>query len=122
MIALDTIRQFIQTHPRKAAVLAVAVILSAGLTVWVLRFATSGRAPSPIRARQSFPSPTTDDRKPTATPTPTPRPDGPGDYACAPEGVCNLYSDEVRNQYCTTTYADPGCLDACGDAAKRCTK
>ncbi len=59
---------------------------------------------------------------PTATPTPTPRPTGPGHFACSAEGDCNLYSDEARKQYCSVTYADNRCLDACGDPATRCRK
>lgn len=58
--------------------------------------------------------------RPVPTPTPTPRPTGPGPYACAFEGACNIYSDEVRVQKCTVTYADSYCLDKCGDPAKRC--
>lgn len=54
------------------------------------------------------------------TPTPTPRPTGPGSYACDPVGQCKLYSDAVRKEKCTVTYADLLCLDRCGDTAKRC--
>lgn len=123
MIVLDAIRQFVQTHPKKAALIAAAVILYAALNVWVYRIATSGRSVLPIRINtDKSTSPQAREQKPVATPTPTPRPTGPGDYACSPEGVCNLYSDEMRKQYCTTTYADPGCLDQCGDKAKQCSK
>ncbi len=51
-----------------------------------------------------------------------PRTTGQGNYACSLEGVCNVYSDEARKQYCTTTFADNRCLDQCGNESKRCTK
>ena len=54
------------------------------------------------------------------TPTTTPRPTGPGTYACDPVGQCKIYSDDVRKEKCTVTYADLHCLDRCGDATKRC--
>ena len=57
---------------------------------------------------------------PTPTPTPTPRPIGPGTYACDPVGQCKIYSDDVRKEKCTVTYADLHCLDRCTDAVKRC--
>lgn len=57
------------------------------------------------------------------SPTPTPLPkNGPKPYACSKEGVCNLYSDQTRKDFCSVTYADPSCLSQCGDTAKRCTK
>lgn len=126
MLSIDTVRRFIQTHPRKVAIVAAAVIVYAALNVWVFRYATSGRVASPMEAIKSggFPSaaPKALETKPTATPTPTPRLTGPGTYACSPEGVCNLYSDQMRKDYCTQTYADALCLDQCADPAKRCSR
>lgn len=148
MLSLQTIRQFIQTHPRRVAVIIAVIVVYAVLNVWVYRYATGNNASSPMAAIQSFftkklpeaiksggfPSgstplridtgksltPSSREVKPTTTPTP--RPTGPGNYACSPEGVCNLYSDEMRTQYCRKTYADPLCLDQCADPAKRCSK
>ncbi len=123
MKIIDSIRQFLQTHPKKAALIAGAVILYAVLNVWVFRIATSGRSVLPIRINtDKSTSPQAKEQKPVATPTPTPRPTGPGVYACSPEAACNLYSDTMRKQYCTTTYADSLCLDQCGDKTKQCTK
>lgn len=127
MLSINSIRQFISAHPRKAAVIAVAVILYAVLNVWVYRWVTSDRRAPKNYQGLTLPKQgeTFSDSKsatPRPTPTPTPRPTGPGVYACSPEAACNLYSDAVRQQYCTTTYADSLCLDQCGDAAKRCSK
>lgn len=57
--------------------------------------------------------------QPVSTPTPTPI-QGPGKYACDPDGVCGSYSETMRTQYCPATYADLNCLNQCGDTAKRC--
>lgn len=127
MVSIETIRQFVKTHPRKAVIVAVAVIVYAAVNVWVYRVATSGRASSPSTApirvdTDKSLAPQARDVKPTATPTPTPRPTGPGTFACSPEGVCNLYSDEMRKTSCTTTFADTLCLDQCTDSTKRCSK
>lgn len=98
------------------------VILYAFLNVWVFRYATSSRQPEGARTQKSVVPPQAREQKLAATPTPTPRPTGPGVYACSPEAACNLYSDTMRGQYCTTTYADSLCLDQCEDKAKQCTK
>lgn len=111
----------------------VGVILYAAFNVWVFRLSKSGNAPSPsalwqkmTKSGTGFPGITEQSsppsRKPTPTPTPTPRPKGPGDYACSPEGVCNLYGEEQRKEFCTQTYADSLCLDECGDKEKQCSK
>ncbi|MBI3955788.1 hypothetical protein HY339_00875 [Candidatus Gottesmanbacteria bacterium] len=78
--------------------------------------------PAAIRRFYEQEKKSADTPTPMATPTPTPRPTGPGKYACSAEGDCNLYSDEARRQYCTTTYADSLCLDQCADPATRCGK
>lgn len=58
-----------------------------------------------------------------APPTPTPTPiQGPGKYACDPDGVCGAYSDTMRAQYCTASYADRNCLGQCIDSSKRCRR
>ena len=44
---------------------------------------------------------------------------GPGVYACDPNGVCKNYSDVMRKN-CTTTFADHTFLNQCGNIAKRC--
>lgn len=122
MKIIESIRQFVQAHPKKIALIAGAVILYAFLNVWVFRYATSSRQPEGASTQQSVVAPQAREQKLAATPTPTPRPTGPGVYACSPEAVCNLYSDAMRESYCTTTYADSLCLDQCGDKAKQCTK
>lgn len=150
MLSLQTVRQFVKSHPRRAAVIGAAALAYALLNVWVYRYATSRGASSPMAAIQSFftkklpdaiksggfpdssapirvdtgksIAPAAGEAKRKATPTPTPRPTGPGVYACSPEGVCNLYSDEMRRQYCAKTYADPLCLDQCADRANQCSK
>lgn len=126
MLLLQTIRQFVQAHPKKIALIAGAVILYAFLNVWVYkRFAL----PKPQKTYKGLTLPqqgetfsNSQHAAPRPTPTPTPRPTGPGVYACSPEAACNLYSDTMRESYCTTTYADSLCLDQCGDKAKQCTK
>jgi len=78
----------------------------------------NGSAPAgeePTAIRPIGPSAT-----PLPTPTPTPRPTGPGQYACSPIGTCKDYSDEVRKEKCTVTYADSLCLDQCADTTKQC--
>ena len=99
----------------------VGVAAYAFLNVWVFRYATSSRKPEGTKTDKSS-APQAREQKPIATPTPTPRPTGPGVYACSPEAACNLYSDTMREQYCTTTYADSLCLDQCADKAKQCAK
>lgn len=127
MVSIEAIRQFVKAHPLKVAIIAIAVIVYAAVNVWVYRIATSRRttqrseAPIHVDTDTSL-APQRRENKPTATPTPTPRPTGPGKFACSPEGVCNLYSDEVRKTYCTQTYADALCLDQCADPTKRCSK
>lgn len=95
-------------------IIALCVLLYAAFNLWVYRFAINGKASSPTTLWQTVTS--------SPSPTPTPRPTGPGEYACSPEGDCNVYSNEMRRQYCTQTYADSRCLDQCGDKNKLCTK
>ncbi len=73
---------------------------------------------APRKAVQTF------EKSVDVVPTPTPEKPltGPGDYACSPEGMCNLYGDNQRTQYCKDTFADPFCLLQCGNKAKQCTK
>lgn len=142
MLSVDSIRQFIRAHPGKALLVAIAAVLYIAFNVWFYFFTTSGglktnpvttitekiksfgglrEAPStPLGTSQSPKS--SPPQRPTPTPTPTPRPTGPGDYACDPYGQCNLYSNEMRKQYCTVTFADSLCLDSCGEKTKQCTK
>lgn len=63
------------------------------------------------------PTPTT---KPTPTPTPTPTP-APTQFACSPQGLCNIYADPVFSG-CPVTFPDDTCNNACGDPANRCTQ
>lgn len=77
----------------------------------------SGTPPSSAHPGKPAVTPT-----PTLTPSPTPRPTGPGQYACSQEGVCNVYSDAMRSQYCIKTYADSRCLDQCGKKENQCVK
>ncbi len=55
---------------------------------------------------------------PTITPIPTPL-QGPGTYACDPEGVCGTY-DTPATRGCPKTFADLHCLRECGDKSIRC--
>lgn len=60
--------------------------------------------------------------KPTPTPAPTPTPMlGPGTQACDPNGICGVYSDDMRAP-CPRTFADRHCLGMCGTPAVRCPK
>ena len=60
---------------------------------------------------------------PTSTPAPSPTPlQGPGTYACDPLGICGDYSEEMRKDNCTVTYADRNCLHACADPVNRCKR
>lgn len=128
MLSFDTIRQLIRTHPGKVALVAIAAVLYIAFNVWFYFFTTSGGLKTnPITTItekiKSFDSPkSSSPQRPTPSPTPTPRPTGPGAYACDPYGQCNLYSDEMRKQYCTVTFADSLCLDQCADTTKRCIK
>ena len=56
----------------------------------------------------------------SSTPTVAPTPDtGPGNYVCDSLGICNIYEDP-QAAGCTTTFADPHCLNQCHDVSKRC--
>ena len=56
------------------------------------------------------------------SPLPSPKPlQGPGPYACDPEGICNIYENAV-GAGCPKTYADMNCLEECGDAKVHCPK
>lgn len=54
--------------------------------------------------------------QPTAVPTVN---KGTGKFACDKEGNCNLFDDKGRAG-CPVTYADPACLNACGEVKNRC--
>lgn len=114
-------------------IIAVTVLggLYIAFNVWIFFFAKSGGLKTnpvttiteKIKSLGTSQSPkSSTPERPTHSPTPTPRPTGPGDYACDPYGQCNLYSDEMRKQYCTVTFADSLCLDQCGEKTKQCTK
>lgn len=137
MIVFSTIRQFVRVHPGKALLVTIAAVLYIGFNIWVFYFSKSGGLKTNPAATitekiKSFgglrldKSPKSSLPKspaaPLPSPTPTPRPTGPGVYACDPYGQCNLYSDEMRKQYCTVTFADSLCLDQCGEKTKQCTK
>lgn len=128
MLSLDTIRQFMRAHPGKALLVAIAAILYIAFNVWFYFFTTSGGLKTnPVGTYKGLTLPKQGETfsKPkalTPSPTSTPRPTGPGDYACDPYGQCNLYSDAMRSQYCTRTFADSLCLDQCGEKTKQCTK
>lgn len=108
----------------------VGLLLYAAFNLWVYRYATGGNAPLPREVWQKvtksgagFQAVTgLNPATPSSSPTSSPRPNGPGSYACSPNGTCNVYSDEIRKQYCTTTYEDNRCLDQCEDKSKLCTK
>lgn len=148
MLSIDSLRQVIRAHPGKVLLVAIAAAVYIGFNIWVFYFTRSGglktnpvatitekikrfgglretpstslgtsQSPKNASPRSSAVSLT-----PTPTPTPTPRPTGPGTYACDPYGQCNLYSDEMRKQYCSITFADSLCLDQCGEKTKQCTK
>ncbi|MEK7141013.1 MAG: hypothetical protein AAB800_00535 [Patescibacteria group bacterium] len=121
------------SFPRRHKILfgfiaTIGVLIYAAFNLWFYRYSTSGKAPSPKAVWQAL----KDDTPPrrgvifteTVTPasTPTPRPTGPGQYACSQEGVCNVYSDAARTQYCTVTFADSRCLDQCGTKENQCKK
>lgn len=134
MLSVDSIRQFIRAHPGKVILVAIAAVLYIAFNVWFYFFTTSGGLKTNPAATmtekikrfgglhpdQSPKSPSP--QRPAPTPTPTPRPTGPGDYACDPYGQCNLYSNEMRKQYCNVTFADSLCLSQCGEKTKQCTK
>ncbi|GEM_PF-3368601 len=142
MLSLNTIRQFIKAHPGKALLVGFVATLYIAFNIWIFFFSKSGglktnlvgnvteRMKSFGRLRETPSAPlgtsqspkSSSPQRPTPTPTPTPRPTGPGDYACDPYGQCNLYSDEMRKQYCTKTFADSLCLNQCGEKTTQCTK
>lgn len=84
----------------------IGLLLYTGFTIWIVRSGEQETLPQGAKP----------------TPIPTAHLLGPGPYACSPEGICNLYSDDVRKTACTVTFADWQCLDSCADTAKRCTK
>lgn len=140
------------THKRSHRVLFVMLAVVFGslyvtFNIWVYQYSKSGKAPVPEKIWQTvtekgagfggfqsesrgriptpaprLSSPPAATPAPTSTPTPTPRPTGPGPFACAPDGTCNRYGDEVRGQSCPVTFADDRCLDQCADTEKRCSK
>lgn len=134
MLSIDSLRRFLRAHPGKTALVAIAAVLYIAFNVWFYFFTTSGWLKiNPVTTitekiksfggLQKTQSPkSSSPQRPTPTPTPTPRPSGPGAYACDPYGQCNLYSDAMRKQYCSVTYADSLCLDQCGEKTKQCKK
>ena len=115
---------------------AISIIVYAAFNVWVYRVSTSGKALSPTALWQTVTSSNSGfgvlkgDSPPrrgvtfteTVTPSPTTtRPTGPGQYACDEYGICNNYEDAKRVG-CPKTYADPHCLNECGDTKVRCLK
>lgn len=121
MLLLQTIRQFIRTHPGKVIFVAIAAILYIAFNIWVYYFSKSGGfkinpATTITEKIKNFGA-----LAPLPTPTPTPK-TGPGPHGCDPYGVCNLYSAQMLAENCTVTFADPECLGACTDRAKRCKK
>lgn len=119
-------------------IVTVGVIVYIAFNLWVYRSATGGNTPLRKEVWQKVTksgagfqtvtglNPATPFSSPPAeqdpAPRDTPRPTGPGSYACSPEGTCNVYNDETRKQFCTTTYADNRCLDQCGEKEKQCKK
>ena len=63
----------------------------------------------------------------TPTPTPTPTPSVPPptptptgtQWACAPQGTCNVYADPLGSG-CPFTWADKDCSNQCDNPANRC--
>lgn len=119
-------------------IIAVTVLggLYIAFNVWIFFFAKSGglktnpaatitekiKSFGGLRENQSpKSSPPKGPVAPPPTPTPTPK-TGPGPHGCDPYGVCNLYNPAFLKENCTVTYADPDCLGACSDPAKRCKK
>lgn len=119
---------------------AVAGIVVYGFLLrWVYQYATNSRSSAqttrvpvsdqdkksffsnmlPIRNNSPDSMQRTSSALPSPTPTPTPI-QGPGQYACDPEGTCKNYSDNVRKAKCQETFADPGCLERCGNVSIRC--
>lgn len=130
MLSIDAIRQFIRVHPGKTTLVAIAAVLYIAFNVWFYFFTTSGgfktnpatTITEKIKNFGALRESSSTPERPTPSPTPLPRPTGPGVYACDPYGQCNLYSDAMRKQYCTITFADSLCLDQCGEKTKQCTK
>ncbi len=129
-------------------VATMGFLVFAAFNVWVYQYSRSGKAPSPAAIWQAVTASRTgfgvskddsfapalkgdtlpkqgvtfrDSDTRAATPTPTPRPTGPGSYACDEYGICNIYEDAKRVG-CPKTYADPQCLNECGDKTVRCPK
>lgn len=74
--------------------------------------------PIPTPTATPLPTPTPTPMPPTPTPTPL---QGPGIYACDPNGICNNYSADMRAP-CPKTFADYHCLGMCGTPTVRCPK
>ena len=99
-------------------VLLIGVLSIAGYIAWTILYPPSTAVT--LRKSQTIqPTATTVDNAPDVdAPTPTPN-KGPGNYVCDILGVCNI-ADEKGKVGCPVTFADPNCLNACEDTAKRC--
>ncbi len=129
MLSLDSVRQFVRTHPGKVFLVAIAATLYIAFNVWVFYFTKSGGLKTNpvttiterIKSFGALRESSSTSQRPTPTPTPTPK-TGPGPHGCDPYGVCNLYSAQMLKENCTVTFADSDCLGACTDRTKRCKK
>mgnify|MGYP001605628300 CR=1 FL=1 len=117
-------------------VVTIGVLLYAAFNVWVYQYSKGGNALSPKAIWQTVTSAGAGFQRLSpaksspvipanagiqGTITPTSRPTGPGQYACDEYGICNNYEDTKRVG-CPKTYADPHCLNECGDKNIRCLK
>ena len=130
------------SFPRRHKILfgfiaTIGVLIYAAFNVWVYQYSKGGKALSPATLWKTVTSPSSSFQRlqNTSIPPaksreagsgfagqdPAPRDTGPGPYACDEYGICNNYEDAKRVG-CPKTYADPHCLNACGDTKVRCVK
>lgn len=111
--------------PKPVVILLVSlgIVVYIIFIIWFFNSGTIFKKTSNLSGASQMGNPTATPVPPTPkTPTPTPTPlQGPGQYACDPQGICNNYSDIMRKN-CPVTFADRNCLEQCGNAAKRCTQ
>ena len=123
--------EHIPPRNRRTLFLLVGVfvaVLFVALNVWVYIQATKQRVPPIVSLPRGSMNP---DVRSSATqktlvisfpsslsPTPTPL-QGPGEYACDPLGICNLYADPIGKR-CPKTFADSMCLGRCSDKSIQC--
>lgn len=98
-------------------VLLTIELAAAGYFVWKIWRPASSLPVTPT-AKQNIPQENTPQESTTPLPTTAPV-KGPGVYACDIQGVCNVFSD-TRRVVCPVTYADPSCLNSCGDIKNQC--